>query len=79
MSGAQILLVAAVVLIPLAIAVAVTLWTLEPAARRAERAKRSRKRAQPMQDVHQGEPYAPVEHRVPAGSAEGDVRTNDSP
>jgi len=42
--GVQILLVAAVVVIPLAIAVAVTLWTLEPAAQRAERAKRAQKR-----------------------------------
>ena len=46
MGGTEILLVAAVVLIPLAIAVAVTLWTLEPAAQRAERAKRGRKRPQ---------------------------------
>lgn len=45
MGTTEILLVAAVVLIPLAIAVAVTLWTLEPAARRAERANRSRKAA----------------------------------
>ena len=43
MGSGQIILVAAVVLIPLAIAVAVTLWTLEPAARRAERAKRGRR------------------------------------
>lgn len=43
--GTEILLIAAVVLIPLVIAVAVTLWTLEPAAQRAERSKRGRKRA----------------------------------
>lgn len=44
MGTLEILLIAAVIVIPLAIAVAVTLWTLEPAARRAERARRGRRR-----------------------------------
>jgi hypothetical protein len=43
-SAGEILLIAAVILIPLAIAIAVTLWTLQPAVVRAERAKRSAKR-----------------------------------
>jgi len=45
MSAQDILLAVVVILIPLAIAVAVTLWTLQPAALRAERAKRSKRRA----------------------------------
>lgn len=45
MSGSEILLIAAVFLVPLAIAIAVTLWTLQPAVKRAERAKRARKRS----------------------------------
>ena len=45
MGTLEIVLIAAVILIPLAIAVAVTLWTLEPAAQRAERARRGRRRA----------------------------------
>lgn len=44
MSGSEILLVALAILVPLAIAVAVTLWTLQPAVLRNERAKRARKR-----------------------------------
>jgi hypothetical protein len=43
-SAGEILLIAAVILIPLAIAIAVTLWTLQPAVVRAERAKRAAKR-----------------------------------
>ena len=43
MSGGQILLVILAVIIPLAIAVAVTLWTLQPAVRRAERARRAQR------------------------------------
>lgn len=45
MSAQTILLAVGVILVPLAIAVAVTLWTLEPAAIRNEKAKRSQKRA----------------------------------
>ena len=45
MSGGEILLIAAAILVPLVIAIAVTLWTLQPAVLRAERAKRSRRRA----------------------------------
>lgn len=44
MSGSEILLVALAILVPLAIAIAVTLWTLQPAVLRNERAKRARKR-----------------------------------
>ena len=44
MSTGEILLVAVAILIPLIIAVVVTLWTLQPAVLRAERSKRSRKR-----------------------------------
>jgi Flp pilus assembly protein TadB len=43
-SGSEILLVALAILVPLAIAIAVTLWTLQPAVLRNERAKRARKR-----------------------------------
>jgi Flp pilus assembly protein TadB len=43
-SGSEILLVAVAILVPLAIAIAVTLWTLQPAVLRNERAKRARKR-----------------------------------
>ena len=45
MSAGEILLIAAAILVPLVIAIAVTLWTLQPAVLRAERAKRSRRRA----------------------------------
>ena len=45
MSGSEIVLIAAAILVPLAIAIAVTLWTLQPAVLRAERARRSQKRA----------------------------------
>ena len=44
MSGSEILLVAVAILVPLAIAIAVTLWTLQPAVLRNERAKRARER-----------------------------------
>ena len=44
MSGSEILLVALAILVPLAIAIVVTLWTLQPAVLRNERAKRARKR-----------------------------------
>jgi len=43
-SGSEVLLIAAAILVPLAIAIAVTLWTLQPAVKRAERARRARKR-----------------------------------
>jgi hypothetical protein len=44
-SGGEILLLIAAILVPLAIAIAVTLWTLQPAVLRAERAKRAKRRA----------------------------------
>ncbi len=77
MSGAQILLVAAVVVIPLAIAVAVTLWTLEPAAQRAERAKRGPKRAQAAGNARQSTLNVPKIEHVANETAERDVRTPD--
>ena len=43
MSGGEILLVAIAILVPLTIAVIVTLWTLQPAVLRNERAKRARR------------------------------------
>ena len=46
MSGGEILLLILAILVPLAIAIAVTLWTLQPAVIRNERAKRARKRSQ---------------------------------
>lgn len=46
MSGSEIFLVILAILVPLVIAIAVTLWTLQPAVIRNERAKRARKRAQ---------------------------------
>ena len=46
MSAQDILLAVVVILVPLSIAVAVTLWTLQPAALRAERANRSKRRAE---------------------------------
>jgi hypothetical protein len=45
-SGGEILLLVLAILVPLAIAVAVTLWTLQPAVLRAERARRSKRRAE---------------------------------
>lgn len=51
MSGSEILLVILAILIPLAIAIAVTIWTLQPAVLRNERAKRARRRAEPAPDV----------------------------
>ncbi len=45
MSAQDIVLAVVVILVPLSIAVAVTLWTLQPAALRAERARRSQQRA----------------------------------
>jgi hypothetical protein len=44
-SGGEILLLILAILVPLAIAIVVTLWTLQPAVLRNERAKRARKRA----------------------------------
>ena len=44
MSTGEIILAVFAILIPLAIAIVVTLWTLQPAVLRAERAKRARKR-----------------------------------
>ena len=46
MSGGEILLLILAIFVPLVIAVAVTLWTLQPAVLRNERAKRSRRRVQ---------------------------------
>lgn len=79
MSGAQILLVAAVVVIPLAIAVAVTLWTLEPAAKRAERTKRGRKRAQPAGDAPWDDAQTHVDDAGAKESANRDIRMPNSP
>ncbi len=45
MSGGEILLLILAILVPLGIAIAVTLWTLQPAVLRNERAKRARRRA----------------------------------
>lgn len=58
MSGGEVLLVVAAILIPLLIAIAVTLWTLQPAVIRAERAKRARRRAERAQQAHSDEPTA---------------------
>ena len=55
MSTGEILLIAAVILIPLAIAIGVTLWTLQPAVLRAERAKRARKRQSRTQSTPAGD------------------------
>ena len=44
-SGSEILLIAVVILVPLLIAIAVTLWTLQPAVLRNERARRAQSRA----------------------------------
>lgn len=46
MSGGEVVLLVLAILVPLAIAVAVTLWTLQPAVLRAERARRSKRRAE---------------------------------
>ncbi len=46
-SGGEILLVAGAILVPLAIAIAVTLWTLQPAVLRNEPSRRARKRFAP--------------------------------
>ena len=51
MSTGEILLLILAVLVPLVIAVAVTLWTLQPAVLRNERAKRARRRAQAATDA----------------------------
>lgn len=45
MSGGEVILVMVAIMLPLAIAIAVTLWTLQPAVIRAERAKRAKRRA----------------------------------
>jgi hypothetical protein len=47
-SGGEILLVAVAILVPLTIAVIVTLWTLQPAVLRNERAKRARRATRPI-------------------------------
>lgn len=75
MGSREILLVAAVVLIPLMIAVAVTLWTLEPAARRAERAKRGRKPAKSDISLTVGRLNDPVA----GGDTAGTAGTDDQP
>ena len=46
-SGGELLLIGLAILIPLVLAIAVTLWTLQPAVRRAERARRARPRKRP--------------------------------
>jgi hypothetical protein len=45
-SGGEILLLILAIFVPLVIAIAVTLWTLQPAVLRNERARRSRRREQ---------------------------------
>ena len=55
MSGGEVLLIALAILVPLGIAIAVTLWTLQPAVLRAERAKRSRRRVAPANPVRTAE------------------------
>ena len=72
MGGTEIMLVAAVILIPLAIAVAVTLWTLEPAAQRAERAKRGKKRSQAAGTARAKDRQPPESDADVAESAERD-------
>ena len=79
MGGTEILLVAAVVLIPLAIAVAVTLWTLEPAAQRAERAKRGRKRPQATGAVQAKNSQASSNEQDAMESVDPDKRGADIP
>lgn len=44
MTAGEILLLLIVILVPLVIAVAVTIWTLQPAVLRNERAKRAQRR-----------------------------------
>ena len=63
MSGSEILLLIAAILVPLVIAIAVTLWTLQPAVLRNERAKRSRKRAQAATNA--GRPETHDHYRPP--------------
>ena len=75
MGGTEILLIAAVIVIPLAIAVAVTLWTLEPAAQRAERANRGRKRASSADLATRGDTEAPHDAPRRVDQAEQDDRT----
>ncbi len=58
MSGGEILLLVLAILVPLAIAVAVTLWTLQPAVLRAERARRSKRRAERQAAPDRDEPPA---------------------
>ena len=79
MSGAQILLVAAVVVVPLAVAVVVTLWTLEPAAQRAERAKRGRKKVQTAGGDRGSDAQGRSDSAVAKESTERDARMPDSP
>lgn len=71
MAAQDILLAAIVILVPLSIAVAVTLWTLQPAALRAERAKRSQRRAAERAAASSAAPES-----SPAASTESDQ--NDS-
>jgi hypothetical protein len=47
-SGGELLLVAVAILVPLTIAVIVTLWTLQPAVLRNERAKRAPRAKRPI-------------------------------
>ena len=79
MGGTELLLVAAVVVIPLAIAVAVTLWTLEPAAQRAERAKRGRKRAQATGHMQASDPQAPSGEQAPADGVDREKPSAGTP
>lgn len=55
MSGGEILLIALAILVPLVIAIAVTLWTLQPAVLRNERARRARTRQARSSPAHTGE------------------------
>ena len=56
MSTGEIVLAAFAILIPLAIAVVVTLWTLQPAVLRAERAKRARRRLEKQSPTRETTP-----------------------
>lgn len=79
MGTPQILLAALVILVPLAIAVAVTLWTLEPAAQRAERAKRARKPSRTADAPTSDNPAAAEDQGEVTEDAERDHRPTDSP
>lgn len=62
MSGGEIFLVIVAIFVPLVIAIMVTLWTLQPAVIRAERAKRAKRRAErkAAQELPQTTPEDPA-------------------